>query len=215
MTTSGTMSSDVGPDTQKLLSYREMQERLYLSRTQTFRLERAGARLLPDVMIAPGTSGWKPERVLQYGIDTHRLAEDGQPIGGWDGDRPINRVPDGSLPAMRRLVEEKYSSPPRVYLGSAHCSYLYGLQELAVYFLRKRGAFIPAAVQVGTKFFGWDEEEVIRFGRQTGRLHDPATLRAWAVRRTEEFGLDPRTPWVVDLLGEDNLPELAVNDTPD
>lgn len=212
-------TSDIGPDTQRLLSYREVQERLFLSRTQTFRLEREGARLHPDVLIAPSTSGWREDRVLQYGIDTGRLAEDGQPAGGWDGDRPLNRVPDGSIPAMRRLVEEKYSGPTRTYLGSTHCSFLYGLQDLAVYFLRKRGAFIPATVLVGDKFFGWDEEEVIRFGRQTGRLHDPAILKRWAIRRTEEFGLNPDVPWVVDLLGEENLPEYvaveqAGGDTP-
>lgn len=213
------MSIEIGPDTQHLLSYRQVQERLYLSRTQTFRLEQEGARLLPDVTITPGTSGWKEERVLQYGIDTQRLSEDGQPIGGWDGDRPINRVPDGSIPAMRRLVQEKYSAAPRVYLGSAHCSFLYGLQDVAVYFLRKRGAFIPASVVVGGRVFGWEEGEVIRFGRQTGRLHDPQVLKRWAVRRTEEFNLDPNVPWVVELLGEENLPEYpgegAGGDTPE
>jgi predicted DNA-binding transcriptional regulator AlpA len=214
---------DIGDATKRFLSYGELHERLYLSRTQTFRLEREGARLLPDVIVTPGTLGWDDARVLRYGVETKRLAQDGQPAGGWDGDRPRNRVEDGSLPEMRRLVEEKYSAPPRVYLGSAHCSYLYGLTDLAVLALRRRNAFIPASVRVGDKFLGWNELEVIKFGRQTGRLSDPATLRAWAVRRTEEFGLDPNTAWVVELLGEDALPEFklrqaageeAVGDTP-
>lgn len=214
---------DISTDTKRYLSYSEVQQRLFLSRTQTFRLEREGARLLPDVVVTPGTLGWDAERVLRYGVATGRLAEDGQPAGGWDGDRPRNRVQDGSLPEMRRLVEEKYSAPPRVYLGSAHCSYLYGLTDLAVLALRRRGAFIAATVKVGDKFLGWNELEVIKFGRQTGRLADPDILRRWAVRRTEEFGLDPNTPWVVDLLGKENLPEYklhqaageeAVSDTP-
>lgn len=198
--------NDIGPKTRHLLGYGELQKALYLSRTQTFRLEREGARLLPDVIITPDTMGWEPARVLRYGVDVGRLAEDGQPAGGWDGDRPRNRVPDGSLPHMRRLVEEKYSAPPKVYLGSAHCSFVYGLGELSVFFLRHRGTFFPASVKVGSKFLGWDEEEVIKFGRQTGRLVDPEILRTWAVRRTVEFKLDPRAPWVVKLLGEDNLP---------
>lgn len=215
---------DIGPFTKRYLGYGELQERLYLSRTQTFRLERDGARLLPDVIVTPGALGWDEERVLRYGIDTKRLGEDGQPAGGWDGDKPRNRVEDGSIPAMRRLVEERYSAPPRLYLGSAHCSYLYGLTDLAVLALRRRGAFIPASVRVGDKFLGWTETEVIKFGKQTGRLADPEILRAWAVRRTEEFGLDPNVPWVAEVLGEGvPLPEYklqqaavgeAVGDTP-
>lgn len=202
---------DVDDNTRRLLSYGQLHEALYLSRTQTFRLEREGARLLPDVVVTPGTNGWDADRVLQYGIDTKRLDEEGQPSGGWDeSGRPRVRVEDGSLPTMRRLVEEKYSAPPKVYLGSAHCSYLYGHTELSVLFLRKRGGFIPADVLVGESLLGWDEGQVIKFGRQTGRLKDPATLRTWAVRRTEEFGLDPNVQWVVDLLGEDNLPVLKL-----
>lgn len=198
---------DVDDNTRRLLSYGELHKRLYLSRTQTFRLAREGARLLPDVVVTPGTNGWDEARVLQYGIDTQRLDENGEPSGGWDEQgKPRVRVPDGSLPTMRRLVEDKYSAPPKVYLGSAHCSYLYGHTELSVLFLRKRGGFIPAHVLVGDSLLGWDEEEVIKFGRQTGRLKDPAILRAWAVRRTAEFGLDPNVQWVVDLLGADNLP---------
>lgn len=197
---------DIGDKTRKLLSYKELEDRLYLSRTQLFRLNREGARLLPDALVVPGTLGWEDKRVLQYGIDTGRLAEDGQPAGGWDGDRPRNRVVDGSLPTMRRLVEEKYSAPPKVYLGSALCSFVYGHTDLSVLFLRKRGGFFPADVVIGGKLLGWDELEVIKFGRQTGRLSDPDTLKAWAVRRTEEFGMDPNVPWVVELLGEDNLP---------
>lgn len=201
---------DIGESTKRYLSYNQLYERLYLSRTQTFRLEREGARLLPDVLVTPGTQGWDEKRALQYGIDTGRLDEAGQPAGGWDGDRPRNRVPDGSLPEMRRLVEEKYSAPPKVYLGSAHCSFLYGLTDLAVLALRRRGAFITASVVVGGQFLGWNELEVIKFGKQTGRLSDPQTLKNWAVRRTEEFGLDPNTGWVVELLGEGNLPEYRL-----
>lgn len=202
---------DIGPLTKRYLGYGELQERLYLSRTQTFRMERDGTRLLPDVVVTPGALGWDEERVLRYGIDTKRLAEDGQPAGGWDGDKPRNRVEDGSTPAMRRLVEERYSSPPRLYLGSAHCSYLYGLTDLAVLALRRRGAFIPATVRVGDKFLGWTETEVIKFGKQTGRLADPEILKVWAVRRTEEFGLDPNVPWVAEVLGEGTpLPEFKL-----
>lgn len=200
---------DVGPDTRHLLGYGEVHKRLFLSRTQTFRLEREGARLLPDVIIAPGTMGWSAERVLRYGVDTGRLTEDGQPAGGWDGDKPRNRVADGSLPEMRRLVQEKYSAPPKVYLGSSLCSYVYGLGELAVFFLRDRGAFIPASVRVGEKFLGWDEEQVIKFGRQTGRLADPDILVKWAIRRTVQFGLDPNVTWVQSLLDEDEMPVYA------
>jgi predicted DNA-binding transcriptional regulator AlpA len=199
-------AGDTDENTLRYLSYKQLHERLFLSRTQTFRLEREGARLLPDVIITPGTKGWLEKRVLEYGIDTGRLDEEGNPAGGWENGRARSRVEDGTLPAMRRLVEEKYSAPPKVYLGSAHCSYLYDNTELAVLFLRKRNSFMPAQVAVGSRFFGWDEAEVIRFGRQTGRLDDPAVLKKWAVRRTEEFGLDPNTPWVVELLGEDNLP---------
>lgn len=197
---------DINDDTRRLLSYKQLYEGLYLSRTQTFRLEREGARLLPDAIVTPGTLGWEPKRVLQYGIDTGRLDEDGQPAGGWDEGRPRNRVADGTLPAMRRLVEERYSAPPKIYLGSAHCSFLYGHTDLSVLFLRKRGGFIAAHVLIGDKLLGWDEQEVIKFGRQTGRLADPEVLRRWAVRRTEEFGLDPNVEWVRELLGEDNLP---------
>jgi len=199
---------DIGDNTRRLLSYKQIQDRLYLSRTQLFRLDREGARLLPDAVVVPGTLGWDEKRVLQYGIDTGRLAEDGQPAGGWDGDRPRNRVTDGSLPTMRRLVEERYSAPPKVYLGSALCSYVYGHTDLSVLFLRKRGGFFAANVLIGDKLLGWDEEEVIRFGQQTGRLPrtDNTVLKAWAVRRTEEFGMDPNVPWVVELLGEGNLP---------
>jgi len=192
---------DVGPQTRSYRSYQELQSRLYLSRTQLFRLDRDGARLLPDVVITPTTLGWSDERILQYGIDTGRLDEHGEPAGGWDGDRPLNRVRDGSLPEMRRLVEQKYSAPPRMYLGSGHCSYVYGHAAPSTFVLRSRGAFIPAAVQVG-RAVGWDEQEVIRFGRQSGRLSDPATLVQWAARRTEEFGLDPNADWVRELLGD-------------
>lgn len=197
---------DVNEETRRYLSYSQLHARLYMSRTQTFRLEREGARLLPDVVVTPGTKGWSEKRVLEYGVDTGRLREDGEPAGGWENGRPVSRVEDGTLPAMRRLVEEKYSAPPKVYLGSVHCSYLYDNTELAVLFLRRRNSFMPAQVLVGERALGWDELEVIRFGRQTGRLDDPAVLKKWAVRRTTEFGLDPNTPWVVELLGEDNLP---------
>jgi predicted DNA-binding transcriptional regulator AlpA len=213
---------DVDGQTRRLLSYKQLGEKLFLSRTQTFRLEREGARLLPDGIVVPGTKGWDEERVLQYGIDTGRLDENGQPAGGWDEGRPRNRVQDGSLPTMRRLVEDKYSAAPRVYLGSALCSYVYGHTDLSVLFLRKRGGFFAAQVLIGGKLLGWDEAEVIKFGRQTGRLADPATLRAWALRRTEEFGMDPRVPWVVELLGRDKLPTWTppqwmeeVGNTPD
>jgi len=89
---------DIGDNTKRYLSYGELHERLYLSRTQTFRLEREGARLLPDVIVTPGTLGWDDARVLRYGVETKRLAQDGQPAGGWDGDRPRNRVEDGDAP---------------------------------------------------------------------------------------------------------------------
>lgn len=199
---------DIGERTRRLLSYKQVEDRLFLSRTQLFRLDREGARLLPDAVVVPGTNGWDDKRVLQYGIDTGRLDENGQPAGGWDQGRPRNRVTDGSLPAMRRLVEEKYSAPPKVYLGSALCSFVYGHTDLSVLFLRKRGGFFPADVVIGDKLLGWDEQEVIKFGQQTGRLpkKDPGLLKAWAVRRTEEFGMDPNVDWVVELLGEDNLP---------
>lgn len=200
--------TDIGPGTRHLLSYTDLQKKLYLSRTQTFRLEREGARLAPDVMIASGKKGWDPDRVLRYGVDTGRLHPDGSPAGGWDATgRAINRAPEGSIPEMRRIVEEKYSTPPEVYISPVQCSLLYGLGEINVFFLRRRGTFIPAAVKIG-RDLGWDEKEVIQFGYQTGRLEDPETLRNWAHRRTEEFGMDPRTPWVVELLGEDNLPTI-------
>ena len=199
---------DLDDNTRRLLSYKQLYTRLYLSRTQTFRLEREGARLLPDAVVTPGTKGWEADRVLQYGINVKRLDENGQPIGGWDEGRPRNRVEDGSLPAMRRLVEERYSAPPKVYLGSAHCSFVYGHTDLSVLFLRKRQGFFPASVLIGDKLLGWDEEEVIKFGKQTGRLAqaDCPKLTAWAKRRTTEFGMDPNVAWVVELLGEENLP---------
>jgi predicted DNA-binding transcriptional regulator AlpA len=204
------LDSDIDPHkTRRFLSYREVQAALFLSRTSLFRLRRDRAFPLADVMVTPDTYGWDAERIQLYGLETGRLDERGQPAGGWDDNgRPRNRVRDGALATMQKLVADRFSAPTRVYLGTMHCSYLYGLTDLSVYFLRKRGAFFSADVRIGEKFLGWSETNVIRFGHQTGRLEDPAVLAAWARRRTEDFGLDPRTPWVVELLGEDNLPQL-------
>ena len=41
-------------------------------------------------------------------------------------------------------AQQQYAQQPQVFLSSWHCSYVYQLTPSATYFVRKRGAFIPA-----------------------------------------------------------------------
>lgn len=179
------MAGDIGPQTRQYWNHRQLAEGLHVSRAHLYRLLADGQMLGPDVLIAPVTVGWEPQRAKRFGADTNRLDADGRPLGP---------QADGSLAKVKDLIKTRYGSTPTVYVSSWLASYVYGLDKAAVFFARQRHSFIPADVRVGRKL-GWGEERVIEFGLQTGRMDDPRT-DAWAVRRTEEFGLSPKIAWV-------------------
>jgi predicted DNA-binding transcriptional regulator AlpA len=167
-------------------SHKDLAEGLKLSRGHLYRLLDQGQMLGPDIVIAADRFGWDPKRATRFGVESDRLDSDGRPIGP---------PPDGSLRKAETLVKTRYSVAPRVFLSSWLCSYAYGLQKNAVYFMRSRGAFIPADVKIEPKTYGWSEERVIEFGEQTGRLDD-AGIDQWVRRRTADFGLSPDIEWV-------------------
>lgn len=177
-------------------SHMDLAKGLHLSRGHLYRLLDQGQMLGPDIVIAADRFGWDPKRALRFATDADRLDADGRPIGP---------PPDGSLKKAETLVKTRYSRTPDVYLSSWLCSYVYGLQKNAVYFMRSRGgprgAFIPADVKIEPKTYGWSEPRVIEFGEQTGRLDD-AGIDLWVVRRTAEFGLSPDIAWVRKRLAE-------------
>lgn len=180
------MESDIDPQlTRRYWNHTELAEGLHLSRAHLYRLLEDGHMLGPDVLVAAGTVGWDPRRARRFGADTDRLDADGRPLGP---------QADGSLAKAKDLIKTRYSARPRVYVSSWLASYVYGLDKATVFFMRQRDSFIPADVAVGNKF-GWAEDRVIEFGEQTGRLDD-RKIDAWVVRRTEEFGLDPKIAWV-------------------
>ncbi len=180
------------------LTHAQLANELHLSRAHLYRVIDEGRMLGPDVIIVDGTYGWDAQRVRRFGIDTDRLDADGRPLVA-----PSNAA---SRAKEEMLVKSTYSCTPKKYLSSWVASYVYGLEKGSTYFLRARGTFIPADVQVGAKKYGWSEARVIEFGFQTGRL-DEAKLDAWAVRRTADHGLSPDTDWVRRRLAE--LPQKA------
>ncbi|MFF9265780.1 hypothetical protein [Streptomyces longwoodensis] len=167
-------------------SHKDLAEGLHLSRGHLYRLLEQGQMLGPDIVIAADRFGWDPKRAMRFGVESDRLDSDGRDIGP---------PPVGSLNKATTLVKTRYSVAPRVYLSSWLCSYAYGLQKNAVYFMRKREGFIPADVKIEPKTYGWSEERVIEYGEQTGRLDD-AGIDRWVLRRTAEFGLSPDIEWV-------------------
>lgn len=173
-------------------SHMDLAKGLRLSRGHLYRLLDQGQMLPPDIVIAADRFGWDPKRAQRFGMEADRLDSDGRPIGP---------PPDGSLAKAVTLAKTRYSVTPKVYLSTWLCSYAYGLQKNAVYFMRKRNAFIPADVKIEPKTYGWSEERVIEFGEQTGRL-DAAGIDRWLLRRSEEFGLSPDIAWVQKRLAE-------------
>ncbi|MFC4328270.1 hypothetical protein ACFPC0_10580 [Streptomyces andamanensis] len=181
------MDQDFRQDfTRKYWSHKELAAGLSLSRGHLYRLLEDGMILGPDIVIASNSFGWDPKRAKRFGVDCDRLDADGRPIGP---------PPEGSLAKAAMLAKTKYSVTPKVYVSSWLASFVYGLKENAVYFMRKRAAFIPADVLIAPRKFGWDETRVIEYGEQTGRL-DEQGIDQWVVRRTEEFGLSPDVEWV-------------------
>lgn len=173
-------------------SHMDLAAGLHLSRGHLYRLMEHGQMLGPDIVIAADRFGWDPRRARRFGMEADRLDADGRPIGP---------PPDGSLTKAATLAKTRYSITPKVYLSSWLSSYVYGLKKNAVYFMRKRKAFIPADVKIEPKTYGWSEPRVIEFGEQTGRLNDEGIDR-WVVRRTAEFGLSPDIEWVRKRLTE-------------
>lgn len=213
------MLGDIGPHTRRLLSYHELCDALHMSRTHLYRLEQDGLRLSADALVLPNSRAWDKERALEFGRDTGRLDKDNQPVATWHPDSShLPRGANGKWKSLgneqrnRELVVRKYSGGTRVYLGTWHCSMVYGLKNPAVYHLRRRGGFIKADVKVG-EVFGWQEDRVIKFGRQTGRL-DTAKLVSWALRRTELLALDPDVPWVRKLVDDGHLAKLPETPEP-
>lgn len=184
--------------TRRYWSIQELAANLKLSRGHLYRLLTDGQMLGPDIIVAANNRGWDPERVARFGQETGRLDMDG---------RPLTPVPDGALSKAQELVKTRFLVPrPGIFVSSWLASYIYGLQESAVFFIRKReGGFIPADVVVGKKW-GWDERRVIEFGLQTGRLDDDK-INKWVFRRTAEFGLPADIGWVKARVEE--RPELA------
>ena len=187
------MKNDEGPATQRFWTHTQLAENLGMSRMHLYRWADAGMLLPPDIVIAGSDNlGWAPSRARRFGAELGRLDADGKLRTGPDGQpQPAQQV-DAKL--AERLAQTTYAKQPKVHLSSWLCSYTYGLKEEAVYFLRKRGAFITADVALSNRY-GWTEPRVLEFGEQTGRLDD-AGIDRWAVRRTREFGLSPETPWV-------------------
>lgn len=185
------MDQDVSEGfTRQYWSHKELAAGLHLSRAHLYRLLEEGRILGPDIVIASDSFGWDPKRATRFGVDADRLDADGRPIGP---------PPEGSLAKAATLAKTKYSVTPKVYVSSWLASFMYGLKENAVYFMRKRKGFIPADVMIPPRKFGWSEPRVIEYGEQTGRLDDRGIER-WVVRRTEEFGLSPDIKWVQDRL---------------
>lgn len=180
-----TVDADIDKKTRRYWSLQDLAEGLHLSRGHTYRLVEGGLMLPPDIVVAPNSFGWDPARARAFGVDTERLNGDFQSIGP---------PPDGGAARAEELIKTKYAVTPKVYLSSWLASYAYGFKQNAVYFMRKRGGFIPADVLVASKF-GWSEPRLMEYGEQTGRL-DQEGIRRWVVRRTEEFGLSPDIPWV-------------------
>jgi hypothetical protein len=178
--------------TKTFWSHQDLAKGLHLSRGHLYRLLDQGQMLGPDIVIAADRFGWDPKRAQRFGVESDRLDSDYRPIGP---------PPDGSLAKAETLAKTRYSRVPDVYLSSWLASFAYGLKKNAVYFMRQRGAFMPADVKIAPKSYGWSEPRVIEFGEQTGRLDD-AGIDRWAVRRTAEFGLSPDIAWVRKRLAE-------------
>lgn len=171
--------------TRVLWSHSDLAANLGIPRGQLYRDVPSGELLQPDVWIAPGSSGYDPERCIEFGKAIGRLGRNGRPL----------RRPKTDWAARAAAVAPDFAVTTDVYLSSWYCSYLYGLQKSTVYFIRQRGGFICADVLIGKNKYGWAEPRVIEIGEQTGRLDDEK-IDAWVVRRTAEFGLSPRTDWV-------------------
>lgn len=189
------MKQDEDEHTRTFWSHTQLARGMGLSRGHLYRLLENGHMLGPDVVVAAGNLGWDPKRAKRFGADADRLDADGNPRG------PAG---EGSLAKAATLVKSTYSVTPSVYLSSWLASFAYDLSKQAVYFMRERGAFIPADVAVGEgryRKYGWSEPRVIEYGEQTGRLND-AGIDQWVVRRTEEFGLSPDIAWVQKRLAE-------------
>lgn len=161
---------------------------LHISRNHVARMEKTGLLPTADVWVAKYLRGWEPERILTFGREAEIIDATGNHLHGPAKTRALKAT-------TAALVSEHYSQPTRMYLGTSLIGKLLRLDSFSVYTVRYREQWEAADVQVGTRF-GWDEERVIRFGKQTGRI-DEARVDQWMVERTAEHGLDPRTDWVL------------------
>jgi hypothetical protein len=181
---------DVVPGhTRKYLSLTDTANIAHLSRYHLGGLIERGQFPSPDVFIAPIYSGWDGDRVHNFCTEAELIHPDGskykKPSGGNNERKAL----------LQTLVAGPYRTRTRVYLGNTLMAAAYNLRAAALYQARDREKFLPADIVVSTRL-GWDEEEVLRFGQQSGRI-DESDVTKWAVRRTLAWDL-PVTDWVWD-----------------
>ncbi|MEU9755711.1 hypothetical protein AB0D90_21670 [Streptomyces althioticus] len=192
---------DVAPGhTRLFLSKSGVAERLGISRNHIGRLITNNLFASPDVWVAKYLVGWDQERIVQFGKDIGVLDDNGQRRLDPETGKPVP-ITGGSRTGtdrLRTIVKESYSKTPALYLGAALIADVYEVAQASIYINRSRERFIPADVAVDTRF-GWDEERVIEYGRQTGRFKSPDRPEKWAVERTTIHGL-PAADWATDTV---------------
>lgn len=174
---------------------------LHISRNHVARMEKSGLLPTADVWIAAYLRGWDPYRISRFATEAGLIDADGNKAKG-----------PASSPARKQetkdLITASYSEPTRLYLGTVLVAALLGREYSAVYAARDRDQWESADVQVGTRF-GWDEQRVIRFGQQSGRIGN-ARVDEWMIERTADYGLDPLAPWILERIEAGTASSSAV-----
>lgn len=117
-----------------------------------------GSFIDPDVIVGE-VRGWSLARVKAYGVETGRIDEHGNKIGGQAG-RPAGQK-STARPAHRRRV-------PTHYLDYKGVAALTDVSPRGIYSMHRSGRFIDPDVVVGDTY-GWSKERASTFIKQIGR----------------------------------------------
>lgn len=117
----------------------------------------------PDVRVGP-VLGWEPGRVAAFGRAAGLLDSDGQ-------QRPRPPYMQVTAPAGNWQV------PTRDLMGIVHIAQAWGRTPIEVLRLRRQhAAGFPEPVALISDVSGWAEEDIIRFGRQVGKLNPDGSI---------------------------------------
>jgi len=107
-------------------------------------------------------AGWSHDRIVRYGIEIGRLAEDGSPLMGGAYGRPGGRV------AVKR--QRSWYRKPRLLLTQAGIADVLKVGKNVIMNAHSRGMIVDPVVEIGHRRFGWSPEDVIPWARQSGYL---------------------------------------------